>query len=178
MAKEFPDWVDPWKAADGRRIFTGSVPFSTMKRLLPLLAEDEGSVCFTVRFDRDSQNRAMVDVSVKAELPLLCQVSLEVYRHAVERSSRLVVIEDEAQQQGLPEGYEGTCAEDGRLSVASLAEDECLLAIPQVPRKSGLKFEPYSTGGEAPEEDRTRSPFAGLGDLLKARGTGQDSGNH
>jgi uncharacterized protein len=176
MAREFPDWIDPWKAAEGNRSFRGSIPFSAMERLAPLLAGSEGTVRFVVRFSLDGQRRAMVDVEAQADLPLVCQVSLEPYEHAVDRVSRLAVIEEEADQLRLPEGYEGTCTEAGRLNLVRLVEDECLLAMPQVPRKPGLEFEPYSTGGTERAEEKTRKPFADLGEMLKARRAEQDSG--
>lgn len=177
MAKQFPDWVNPWKAAEGNRVFSGSVPFSVMTRLTPLLGGDNGDVNFSTRFGQDGRGRAMVDIEVEAVLPLQCQVSLEVFRYEFSRSSRLVVVADEAGQMELPDGYEATVAEHGRLSLARLVEDECLLALPQVPRKPGLEFETYRTGAEAPGEQETRRPFAALGDLLRAGKTGQDSGN-
>mgnify|MGYP000657491512 CR=1 FL=1 len=41
MAKEFPEWVDPWKVAEGRRIFEGTIPLARLTRLQPLLADGE-----------------------------------------------------------------------------------------------------------------------------------------
>jgi uncharacterized protein len=177
MAREFPDWVDPWKAAEGHRIFGGSIPLGAMNRLSPLLANTEGEAEFTVRFSLDGQRRVQVDIDVEAELPLVCQVSLEEYRHRIRRTSRLTVVETQAEQQDLPEGTEGTCTEDGRLKMAHLVEDECLLALPQVPRKPGLEFEGFSTGGDEAAVRRTNKPFAELGEMLKTRRTDQDSGN-
>jgi hypothetical protein len=50
----------------------------------------------------------------------------------VRRKSRLAVVETELDQELLPEGYEATCAVDGRLRFDDLVEDELLLALPQV----------------------------------------------
>ena len=37
MPREFPEFVDPWKAADGKRLFQGTIPLRWMRRLAPLL---------------------------------------------------------------------------------------------------------------------------------------------
>ena len=46
MPREFPEFVDPWKAADGKRLFQGTIPLRWMRRLAPLLApggpDDDG----------------------------------------------------------------------------------------------------------------------------------------
>ena len=175
MAREFPDWINPWKAAEGQRTFSGTVPLSRLERLRPLLESSDGEVGFKARFYLDSQRRAIVEIEVTAELPLRCQVSLEEYTHRVQRTSQLTVIEDEMGQLDLPEDHEATCTEDGRLSLASLAEDECILAIPQVPRKPGLK--PPGSGAERDTSagQKTYKPFAVLEKLLNAPETDQDS---
>ena len=106
MSREFPDLINPWKAADGRRLFQGTIPLKRMTRLVPLLASDEGTARFSANFAYDEQKDITVDLSVSAELSLVCQRSLEPYIEPVRRSSRLVVIEDPAQQELIPESYD------------------------------------------------------------------------
>ena len=177
MAKEFPEWIDPWKAAEGRRVFSGSIPLAGLTRLRPLLADAEGEVTFSARFYLDAQKRATVDVKVVAELSLTCQVSLEDYAHRVERNSRLTIIEDERDQLALPEDEEATCASEGRLSLAGLVEDECILALPQVPRKPGQLLDRPGDAGPSQDKQDTYKPFADLGHMLKAKGSGQEPDN-
>ena len=177
MAREFPDWIDPWKAAEGQRIFSGNIPLSRLERLRTLLASSEGEVAFKARFHLDTQRRAMVDIEIAGSLPLKCQVSLETYLHRVERASRLTVIEHEMDQLELPEEHEATCVEDGRLSLAHLVEDECILALPQVPRRPGLKFEATQDQAGPSNGQDTYKPFARLGDMLKPAGTEPESDN-
>ena len=177
MAREFPDWIDPWKAAEGQRIFSGVLPLSRLGRLSSLLASTEGEVAFKTRFHLDAQRRALVDIEVAGELPLICQVSLETFLHRVERNSRLTIIENELDQLELPEEHEATCVEDGRLSLASLVEDECILALPQVPRRPGLEFEPDTDRAGASSGEDTYKPFARLGELLGPTGTEPESEN-
>ena len=172
MSREYPDWISPNRAAEGKRIFSGTIPLVRMKRLAALLVDTQGVAAFTAGFRTDLDQRIIIDLQVKAGLPLICQASLEVYDEQVERSSELVVVDDESEQGELPENYEPVLTENGRLAIAGLVEDELLLALPQIPRKPGLQQVEYSTGGqkvasEALPEGSRKNPFSALQDLLK-----------
>jgi uncharacterized protein len=179
MSREFPDIVDPWKAADGRRIFQGTMPLERMARLVALLAPvDEGAatspevVEFRTVFAYDRQGLLTIDVSVSAELPLQCQRSLAVFTLPVERRSRVVVIESVAEQDEVPEPYEPFLVEERRLALVDLVEEELLLAVPQVPVAPAAEA-PELPGSvaleDAPEEpaEQTHRPFSGLAGLMK-----------
>lgn len=187
MSREFPDWINPWSSAEGRREFRGSLALARLERLRPLLQlpraatggeRAEDTVRFELRCSLDQDRRPRLDLRVEAQLPLQCQASLEVYREPVDRRVSLGVIESEAEEELLPPHLEPVLATEGRLAIAALVEDELLLALPQVPRKPGL--DPVSWGREAAEDEaveagETRRPFAGLADLIKGeRGNGHD----
>ena len=178
MSREFPDLVAPCQAADGRRTFQGTMPLKRMQRLAPLLAPAEWpDARFSAAFGYDRQGMLTVDLHVEAELPLVCQRSLEIYREPVVRHSMLAVTQGVAEQDLVPEHYEPVLAEQGRLALLDLVEDELLLALPQVPRKP--EAEPGAAqrsdyqevaGGGSDGEERTHRPFEGLADLLGKRG--------
>lgn len=176
MSREFPDWVDPWKAADGRRTFQGTMPLKRMERLTPLLAPAEWQDArFSAAFGYDRQGTLTVDLHVEAKLPLVCQRSLEIYLEPVERHSVLAVVAGVAEQDLVPEHYEPVLTEHGRLALLDLVEDELLLALPQVPKNPALEAVQRSTDAAArpaddDSEERTHRPFEGLADLLKGRG--------
>ena len=186
MSREFPDWLDPWKAAEGRRRFVGTVPLSSLPRVQPLLAvadglageaadsdggPAQGDVRFDARFALDEERRPVLKLRIEAELPLVCQRSLKVYRHALERESTLHVLDHEAEQRLLGEHAEATLTENGRLRLASVIEEELLLGMPDVPRDPDA--EPLTwvsqAPGPAPEDEASpaRKPFEALRDLLK-----------
>lgn len=174
MSRDFPDIVDPWKAADGRRRFGGTVPLKRLERLRALLApgEPEGVAEFEADFGYDEQGLVRIRISVRADLPLVCQLSLETFVEHVDRASTVAVITEVAEQEALPEDYEPVLVEDRRLPLASLVEEELLLAVPQVPRKPGAASPgmPADTALEessAQEKERTHRPFAGLAGLMK-----------
>ena len=172
MSREYPDWISPARAAEGKRVFSGTIPLGRMKRLVPLLAEVKGDANFTAGFRVDLEKRVIVDLQVSAALPLECQASLEVYDEQVRRKTVLAVVESESDQEDLPEHYEPVKTENGRLALASLVEDELLLGLPQVARKPGLEWIEYSTGkpgqeGTGEPGGRKENPFAALRDMLE-----------
>jgi uncharacterized protein len=182
MSREFPDFIDPWKAADGRREFQGTMPLKRMARLVPLLAPTESDSAageaswadarFNARFAYDRQGMVTIRLVVEAELPLVCQRSLAPYLEKVKRRSVLTVIEDVREQDGLPEDSEPVLVEHRRMALLDIVEEELLLAVPQVPRNPEIREMELSTDGETnrpspTEENRRHRPFAGLADLLK-----------
>jgi len=172
MSREFPDWISPGRAAEGKRIFSGTIALSRMKRLAKLLVEANGEASFVAAFKSDMDKRVIIDLQVEAELPLICQASLEVYNEKVNRRSELAVIDHEHQQEEVPDSYEPVLAENGRLAIASVVEEELLLGLPQIPRKPGLEKIEFSTGGQLrksvePQKAAKKNPFAALQGMLK-----------
>ena len=171
MSREFPDLIDPWKAAEGHRIFQGTMALKNMKRLTPLLTSVEGEAGFKVSFDYDRQRNAIIDLAVKADLSLLCQRSLEPYTETVQRTSKLVAIRDFDEQELLPDYYEPIVLESQKLALLELVEDELLLAMPQVPKNPAVDEIVLSTDGEVrslsdENEEGLQRPFAGLAGML------------
>ena len=172
MSREYPDWISPSRAAEGKRIFGGTIPLARMKRLAPLLVDAQGEASFVAAFRIDLDKRVVINLQVEAALPLVCQASLDVYDEQVKRSSELAVVDLGSEQDELPDNYEPVQTENGRLAIASLVEDELLLGLPQIPRKPGLEKVEYSTGGKPVEKEDSRAgarknPFAALQDILK-----------
>jgi uncharacterized protein len=172
MSREYPDWISPGRAAEGKRIFSGTIPIHRMKRLAGLLVDAQGEASFEAAFKTDIDKRVIIELMVEAALPLVCQASLEVYDEQVKRHSVLAVIDHDNEQADLPEDYEPVQTENGRLAVASIVEDELLLGLPQIPRKPGLEKVEYSTGGQAlkseePRKGVKKNPFAALQGMLK-----------
>jgi len=172
MSREYPDWISPDRAAEGKRVYSGTIPLSRMKRLASLLVDPKGEATFSAAFKTDLDHRVIIDLQVEAALPLICQASLEVYDELVRRRSELAVIANESEQYDLPENYEPVLTENGRLAIAGIVEDELLLGLPTIPRKPGLQPVEFSTGGEMPVSEKTReagkeNPFSALQDMLK-----------
>jgi uncharacterized protein len=172
MSRDFPDFIDPWKAAEGQRVFQATMPLKRMQRLSPLLDSAEGAASFEVCFYFDRQRNAVIKVAVQADLILLCQRSLAPYTETVQRVSLLAVIRDIAEQDLVPSHYEPIVHETGKLALLDLVEDELLLALPQIPRNPAVEAIELSTEGEVrplsdDKEERLQRPFAGLAGMLE-----------
>ncbi|NNE06460.1 MAG: hypothetical protein HKO64_03185 [Xanthomonadales bacterium] len=170
MPRDYPEWVNPWKAAEGKRRFAGSVSLARLKRLAPMLEDPEGVASFEAAFSRDALGLTVISLKVTAELPLRCQASLERYFESVNRESELVVAGTDETESDFPSHYEVTMAEDGRIALARIVEDELVLVVPQVPRKPGVGPIRYTTDPENVVEvttEKQNMPFAALGKLMR-----------
>lgn len=141
MSQALPDRVDIARQVQARRVYEGSLPLAAMGRLGESLASTEGSARYTVEFDKDGFGISFVALRVEADLPLVCQRTLEIFAYPVSIDERLGVIAQESDEAGLPEGYEPLLAPSGQLVIAEMIEDELILALPVVPLKPGEPLE-------------------------------------
>lgn len=150
-----------------RRSFEGRLPLSSMTRLQGLLNDTEGDARYTIEFDQDALRVPYVELRIEAQLPLVCQRSLQRFLLPVSLVQRLGLVRDEADEAALPPDYEALLVpEDGMLHPADLVEDELVLAVPVVP------VNPESDAVErdwpAQEEELAKAnPFAALASLKK-----------
>jgi uncharacterized protein len=146
----------------GRR-FEGKMPLAAMPRLKASLASARGDVQFELEFGKDEFGIAFVHVRANAALPLTCQRTLDVFDLPVAIDTRLGLITTEADEAGLPPGYEPLLMTDGSLRPVDVVEDELILALPVVPVKPGSEHveQTWGDGAEEPAEERP-NPFAGL----------------
>lgn len=153
-----------------KRLFDGRLPLSGMPRLRPVLADAEGDCRFEVEFGVDALGMRYVEVRAEAELPLLCQRTLERFLHPVRIDQRLGLITDESQEAALPEGVEPLLLDaSGELNPAGLVEDELILAVPVVPiDPDSAEIEPRWPD-EAEEEEEKPNPFAALAALKEQK---------
>ncbi|WP_374601633.1 YceD family protein [Arenimonas sp.] len=169
MSASLPPVLDAWRMVAAKRLFDGRLPLAGMSRLRPALADAEGDCRFEVEFGVDAMGMRYVEVRAEAELPLLCQRTLERFLHPVRINQRLGLITDESQEAALREGVEPLLLDaSGELNPAGLVEDELILAVPVVP------IDPDSAELEARwpdevEEEEKPNPFAALAALKEQK---------
>jgi uncharacterized protein len=164
MSATLPAVVDAWRMVSANRLFEGSLPLSAFKRLRGSLVDAEGEVRYALEFGRDAGNQAFVEVRAEAELPLLCQRTLERYLHRVRLVQQLGLLTSEAQEDALPEHMEPLLLpESGELNPADLVEDELILAMPVVPINpdSSMPAQDWQDDEDEPKQN----PFAALSAL-------------
>ncbi len=155
-----------------RRRFDGRMPLAAMARLRDLLADTEGEVRFALEFGHDTLQVPFAELRIDADLPLVCQRSLQRFLQHVSLHQRLALVRDagdsdEDIEAALPPGYEALqVGDDGMLRPAELVEDELILAVPLVPAMPGS--ESVERDWPVPEDEEVRaSPFAVLAALKK-----------
>jgi len=162
-----PEVLDAWRLVAARRGVEGRLPLSALSRLAGLLHDTDGEVRFSLDFDTDELQVPYAELKIDAELPLLCQRSLERFLLPVQIVQRLGLIRDEADEAALPPGYEPLLMpEDGMLQPAELVEDELILAVPVVPMAPGSEAVERDWPATQVELDAA-NPFAALSSLKK-----------
>ena len=162
---QVPELLDAWRMVAARRGVEGRLPLSSLHRLADSLVDTEGEVVYSLDFDKDALQVPYVELRIDAELPLLCQRSLQRFLLPVKIVQRLGLIRDEAEEAGLLPDYEPLLVpEDGMLQGAELVEDELILAVPVVPTMPGTEaMERDWPASEA--ETGHANPFAALSAL-------------
>lgn len=167
MSATLPLVLDAWRmVATGRR-FEGLLPLVGFKRLSSSLIEAEGDCHYVVEFGRDDMGQRFVDLHLQAQLPLLCQRTLERFFYPVDITQRLGLIRDEAEEAALLPDVEAVLVDDhGSLNPADLIEDELILAIPVVPINPDSEAIEAEWPADIEEiEEETPNPFAALSAL-------------
>lgn len=139
-----------------------------MPRLRGALERVEGDCRYELRFDSGELGVPYLEIRAQAELPLLCQRSLQCFGLPVRIEQRLGLVSREEQEAGLPEGYEMLMPEaDGTIHPLDLIEDELILAIPVAPvdPRSEPVERSWPARDDADDGEARSNPFAALAGL-------------
>lgn len=141
----------------------GEVPVHSLLRLKDVLADNEGSLAWSVSGKCDADNKPFLVIEVSGELHLICQRCLAALVFQLKIRSNLQLVAPGA-------AWPDEELEDDRVdpiealedqSVLSLVEDEVLLVLPIAPRHVCCSLPGYA------HESAAASPFAALSQLKK-----------
>lgn len=170
MSNTVPDFLDPWRAVQARRVFEGTIPVKQLERLIDLLAASDGEVVYRVEFGKDEFDVACADLHIEAGLSMVCQRTMQVFVQPVRVDQRLGLIRNEDDEAALPEGYEALQVSEGQLNLKDVIEDELILALPLVALSPGAPLERFPLdAGTWPDSEQPSNPFAVLGQLKKTQ---------
>ena len=88
-------------------------------------ADSQTEISFTLQGGRDSLQRLFLELTVKADMPLVCQRCIKPMPFKLDETSRIVLFADDE--------LEGILTEK-ELDVRELVEDQILMALPFSPR--------------------------------------------
>ena len=132
MPTALPQRLDLARLADARAVLDGELPLARLGRLAPLLARADGVVRVHLEFARDLK-REVVQGRVESELILTCQRCFGEVEVAVVADVDLIRVADEDDAEALADGRDPLVAPNREVEMATLLEDELLLAMPIVP---------------------------------------------
>jgi uncharacterized protein len=169
---------DVRKLADARATLDLDIPVAELPGLPVELICGAGHVHAHLQFGRE-QGFMIAQVALRGQLELVCQRCMGPMSMPIETSSPVLLIESEADAEAAPVEWETYLAAEGRLSLAALAAEELLLALPVVPLHAdssaceaagGASGQPRAAEAQArPQsvsEQATARPFADLRALL------------
>jgi len=157
-------FIHPGQLTDEGTLFAGKVRPAELARFAGSLANGEGEIDYRLHAFLDPRQRRVVSCIINGFAFLTCQSTLEVFRHPIAVSERLVLVEREEQLPAFEEEPEDEdyVVAGTKIAVLELVEEAVILSLPMVPRKPGLD------AGAEPAPKGSTSPFAALA-ALKAK---------
>ena len=136
---------------------SGVLAVKELPRLSELAAEDGGALTCHLRGGRNEAGKLYLRLVVSGELPVMCQRCLKVLMLPLRVESTLLLVPPGASwpDEELTDDSADAIEALAEQSLASLVEDEVLLAVPLAPRHESCAL-PGGDGNDAGPE----SPFA------------------
>jgi len=139
------------------------IPVAELPGLPGELICGSGQLHAHVQFGRE-QGFMVAQVALRGQLELICQRCMGPMPLPIESSSPVLLVESEADAEAAPVEWETYLAAEGRLSVAALAAEELLLALPVVPLHADGGCNPAVAGLAPPQQTaEPMPPLAGTG---------------
>ena len=130
-----PAVIDVLEFSRAAQTLSGSLQVVTLKRLEDVLHDREGILEYELRGGPDERARPQVRIKVSGRLHLQCQRCLGLLEYQLHLTNTLLVTQQGSKVEGVEDpDAPDTIDENPELDVASLVEDEVLLALPFAPR--------------------------------------------
>ena len=170
LTEPLPSSLDVRKAATRGVSVSGAIKPLDLQRFRDVLADDTGSVEAVLAFSRDEENRYLIQVSVTADVSVICQRCLEPMPVHLETDNLLAVVWDDDYARELPRYLEALIVGEESCSLWALVEEELILGMPAFSYHEALDCNEILAGisaslPEGPEEDRKPNPFNVLAQL-------------
>ncbi len=133
MAAALQDQLDWQTLAMRAARIQGSIPIANLPRVADVVGSVGGEVTADLRFSRLDNGQPVVTGHIEADLELVCQRCLEIFRRDIGSDFELLLVQTDGEMGFEREGLQAWLADDERLKPADLIEDELLLALPDVP---------------------------------------------
>jgi uncharacterized protein len=168
MARAQVGPVDVWELSRQRGSVAGELALADAPRLCTQLTDADGVLRFRLSGLRDRLGRPAATLEVHGTVRARCDRCGRPVELAISESARLHFVREERDLGRLPidESDEEALLGSERFDLASLVEDQAILALPISPRHEHCAA-PQESDGPPPAEQRTHRPFAALAGLKK-----------
>ena len=173
MSEPWSQLIDVDRLADRQADVAFDIPLSRLPRVQAQIAGAKGSVRGNAHFRREAGYR-IAELEMEGEAVLVCQRCLAPMTWPLASETRVAILANEKEADGVPQELETVHAQDDRIRVADLVEEELLLTLPLVPLhesaeecQSVQEEVPTVVAEEAEPAPETQKPFERLGELLK-----------
>jgi len=167
------------KLAEMNALFEFEIPLGDLPGIPEEFALADRPVQVRLQFGRE-QGLAVADIRLHAVLRPLCQRCLGVMKLEISAASHVAIVASEAAAAQVPEELETFLAPDGHGTLAGLAAEELMLALPIVARHGPAercsagdaaaaagKVDTVALPADGPAAEVTQRPFADLRALLE-----------
>lgn len=164
------DLIEPLKLAKSFAQLAGEIAVTALPRLTESLVAECDPITYSLDFTKDEAHRVVIKGTVEAVLPMQCQRCLTLTTITISSDVHLAIVKTEEQAEALPEGLEPLLMAEDTVSLASVIEDEVLLALPLVVlHESGscpASAKLADINAQFKMSDERKTPFASLKDVF------------
>ncbi len=132
MSEHFPDQISPLQFARNGKSLHHQFEIRQFERACSMLISDCGELTLQLDFSYDESDIPLLTGNLEAVIQLGCQRCMEPMDITIESRFTMALIEDESQEEQLPEQYEPLLVDEKSFSLFRFVEDELILAIPVV----------------------------------------------
>lgn len=130
LTEPLPTTLDVRKAATRGVSISGTLKPLELQRFRALLAADDGVIEAHLTFSRDEEGRYLIEVTVDAQITVICQRCLEPMPTQLHTSHTLAVVLTDEQARHLPRHLEPLILDEEAGKLWELVEDELVLGLP------------------------------------------------
>ncbi len=162
---DLPATVDPVKLADAKARLAGELPLRAMQRLRAMCVDDESAASVVLQFECSGESgvrRVYGDIAITVHVA--CQRCLQPMPLVLDAHPSLIIVAPDARADALGQQADVLVA-DRPIALASIVEDELLLAMPMIPTHDASECPVAAFLGKAEQQKHDDNPFSVLGRL-------------
>ncbi|WP_151193094.1 YceD family protein [Cysteiniphilum sp. JM-1] len=135
MLQQKPFILDPIKAAKEGMVLNQTLSFSHLSSLHECIVDGTYDFQLNLKFHFEN-NKPLLDGQLAGKITLICQRSLEPFEFRFDDPVKLGFVTDDRFFKNFPATYDPYIYKDNQINLVELLEEEILLSIPMIPKKS------------------------------------------